>query len=93
MAVAARDRLEDFGGLSGLVVLDKIADVDEPLVAGEALGSFAAGSGCGILDSVHMSSFRLWAGLRGVSAPAGPFLYPTYVFYYKCLQVSTNMVE
>ncbi len=51
-AVAARDRLEDFGGLSGLVVLDKIPDIDEALVAGEALGS-GVGGWCGILDGVH----------------------------------------
>ncbi len=50
-AVATGDRLEDFFCFSGLVILDKVADVDEPLVAGEALGG--AGSGCGILDSVH----------------------------------------
>ncbi len=50
-AAAAGNRLEDFFCFSGLVILDKVADVDEPLVAGEALGG--AGSGCGILDSVH----------------------------------------
>src|ERR687897_822550 len=30
--------------------------------------------GCARLCGVHKSS--LWAGLRGVQAPAGPFLYP-----------------
>jgi hypothetical protein len=29
---------------------------------------------------VHRGS-SLWAGLRGVPAPAGPFLYPTHIFY------------
>jgi hypothetical protein len=29
------------------------------------------------LNAVHSYSSFLWAGLRGVSAPAGPFLYPT----------------
>jgi hypothetical protein len=28
---------------------------------------------------VHKSS--LWAGLRGAATPAGPFLYPTHIFY------------
>jgi hypothetical protein len=44
---------------------------------------------CGVHSSVPTF---LWAGLRGVAAPAGPLLYPTPTLYHKRLQISTDMV-
>jgi hypothetical protein len=43
--------------------------------------------GCARLSRVHSYSSFLWAGSRGVAAPAGPFLYPTRSLYqfYCCL--------
>jgi hypothetical protein len=49
-----------------------MADVDEPLVAGEALGGFAGGW-WGILAGVHWVP-SLWAGLREAGTSPGPFL-------------------
>jgi DNA-binding XRE family transcriptional regulator len=43
--------------------------------------------GCARLCGVHKSS--LWAGLRGVAAPAGPFLYPTPSLYTHMYHKST----
>jgi hypothetical protein len=40
--------------------------------------------GCARLFGVHRAP-SLWAGLRGVSAPPGPFLYPTPLLYRICL--------
>src|SRR5215208_438086 len=36
--------------------------------------------GCARLCGVHRAP-SLWAGLRGAPTPAGPFLYPTHIFY------------
>ena len=35
-------------------------------------------------------SFSLWAGLRGVGAPPGPFLYPTALLYSIVLYLSID---
>ena len=43
------------------------------------------------LCGVHRAP-SLWAGLRGVTAPAGPFPYPTTVYYID-LQTSTDIVK
>ncbi len=51
-AAATGDRLEDLGGVAVLIVFDKVADVDEALVAGEALGSGVSGW-CGMVRGVH----------------------------------------
>jgi hypothetical protein len=40
--------------------------------------------GCARLFGVHSGVLSLWAGLRGVSPPAGPFLYPTPSLYRLC---------
>jgi len=55
-AAAAGNRLEDFFCFSGLVVLDKVTDIDEPLIARETLGS--GGGWCGILNGVHREMRR-----------------------------------
>jgi hypothetical protein len=64
-----------------------MADVDDALVAGEALG---VGGWCGKV--LHGGLLSRLSGLRGASTPPGPLLY-LKVFYYRCLQISTDMVE
>jgi len=82
------------GGFSLLAVLVYVADEYPAIYAG--VGTHALESGvvsidgvvvilgawactrCARLCGVHKSS--LWAGLRGVAAPAEPLLYLTYTF-------------
>jgi hypothetical protein len=80
-----QDNLDLFVG----VILDQMADVDHTLVAGEALGS-GVGGWCGKV--VHGGLLSRLSGLRGASTPPGPLLY-LKVFYYRSLQISTDMVE
>jgi hypothetical protein len=44
-------------------------------------------------DGVRSVPPFLWAGSRGMSAPAGPFLYPTSIFYHKSITTVNNMIN
>jgi hypothetical protein len=91
-ATPARHGFEDLDLFAGTGVLDKMANVDDTLVAG--VGALEAGVvrlyGVVVLGRwvrgmrgrlIHVNSSILLAGSRGVRAPAGPSLYPTHIFY------------
>src|SRR5215207_1616553 len=100
-ASPTRHGLYDLDLFAGTGVLDKVPDVDDAIVAG--VGALEAGVvrlysvvvllgrwvrvGCARLCGVHKSS--LWAGLRGVAAPAEPLLYPTSSLYTHMYHKST----
>jgi DNA-binding Xre family transcriptional regulator len=94
-AASAGDRFHDLYLFSALV-LDQVADEDQAVVA--AVGPLQTGvvGVEGVVGftvavysgGVHWAS-SLWAGLRGVAAPAGPLLYPTNPLYLIILLLST----
>jgi hypothetical protein len=83
-AASAGDRFHDLYLFSALV-LDQVADEDQAVVA--AVGPLQTGvvgvEGVVVYSGgVHSGFLSLWAGLRGVAAPAGPLLYPTPSLYH-----------
>jgi DNA-binding XRE family transcriptional regulator len=68
--------------LFAVFAFDEVTDIDHAVVA--AVGSLVGGVWAGRLrytGDVHSWLLFLWAGSRGVSAPAGPFSLP-YVSKY-----------
>ena len=87
-AAPTGDRFHDLYLFSALV-LDQVADEDEaPVTAVGPLQTGVVGvEGVVVIvgvysGGVHSGFLSLWAGLRGVAAPAGPLLYPTLLYYH-----------
>jgi hypothetical protein len=82
-AAAARHHFQTLDFLAHGFVEDGVGQEDQPVRAGVGvviLTSFARAE-YARLFGVHSSvPTFLWAGLRGVAAPAGPFLYPTLTY-------------
>jgi hypothetical protein len=83
-AAAAWHHFQALDFLAHSFVEDSVGQEDQPVRAGAGvvvLTGFAWTEYARLFD-VHSSvPTFLWAGLRGVSAPAGPSLYPTHIFY------------
>jgi len=83
-AAAARHHFQALDFLAHSFVEDGVGQEDQPVSAGAGvvvLTSFPW-TEYARLFAVHTSvPTFLWAWLRGVSAPAGPSLYPTHIFY------------
>src|SRR5919112_4962604 len=81
-AATARHHFQTLDFLAHGFVEDGVGQEDQPGRAGvgvSILASFAGAKYARLCD-VHRAP-SLWAGLRGVTAPAGPFLYRTLTVY------------
>ena len=93
-ATAARYHFQTLDFLAHGFVKYGVSQEDQPVGAGVGVMvlNSCAWTEYARLFGVHSASPFLWAGLRGVTAPAGPFLYPTLISYYICLRLSMNML-
>ena len=87
-AASAGNRLDNLG-LFSVLILYEVADEDEAVVT--AVWPLQTGvvgvEGVVVIvgvysGGVHSGFLSLWAGPRGVTAPAGPLLYPTLLYYH-----------
>lgn len=86
--LAARYSLDDLHCFT--VLFDKMADVDGPVVA--AVRGFANVGWRWVRYALRVHRVpSCWAGLWGVSAPAGPFLYPTNRVYTLCTRYANSL--
>ena len=90
---AIRAAAAGVGGFSLLAVLVYVADEYTTLktcagtLQASVVGLYGVVIVAGLRYSVgvHSVTAFLWAGLRGVRPPAGPFLYPTSYLYHMCI--------
>jgi len=91
---STRHGLDVLDFLAYLLIEDGVGEVHNALMArvGMRVFPYFGWAEYARLDAVHSGTAFVWAGSRGMSAPAGPFIYPTLISYLFSFLFSTCFV-